>query len=98
MNRYAFADRVVVTDLRARQAAFPFQILRLKPNAGEGVNLVALAQPRVAVNHDVRKQAAARPQLDVLPDNAVGSDFAAVADSCLGMDGCRRMNHNAFVY
>ena len=75
-----FAEGVVVADLRAGDAALPFQILRLQPDAGEGKNFVLLAQPRVAVNDDVRMQLAARAQRDVLADDAIRPDLAVRAD------------------
>ena len=39
-----FAEGVVVADLRARDAALPFQILRLESDAGEGKDFILLAQ------------------------------------------------------
>ena len=55
-----FAKGVVVADFRARDAALPFQVLRLQPDAGERKNFIFLAQRRVAVNDDVRMQSASR--------------------------------------
>jgi len=53
VNRHAFTDGIVIPDLGARHPALPFQVLRLEPDAGKGENLVALAQPCVAVDHYV---------------------------------------------
>ena len=71
---------------RARQAALPFQVLRLQSDAGEGKNLVAFAQHGVAVNHDVRMQPAIVPQHHVFADDTVRPDDAAGADLGFGVD------------
>ena len=94
----ALPDRVVIADLRAGDSPFPFQVLRLEPDAREGEHLVAFTQPRMAVNHHVRMEAAAGAELDVLADDAVGPDLAAVANLGLGMDDCRWMEHSLFLF
>jgi hypothetical protein len=48
-----FTESIMVADLRARDAAFPFQILRPQTDAGERKNLVLLPKRRVAVNDDM---------------------------------------------
>jgi hypothetical protein len=53
VNRDVFAEGVAIADFRARDTAFPLQILRLQPDACERKNLVFPAQLRVAVNDDV---------------------------------------------
>ena len=61
----------------ARDAALPFQVLRLQPDAGERKNFIFLAQLRVAVNDHVRMQFAFVAQHDVFADDAIRTDFAA---------------------
>ena len=84
----AFADGIVIADLGARQAALPFQILGPEPDGGEGKDLVLLPEPRVAIDHHMRMQPAARPQLHVLADDAIRPDLAIGPDLRLGMDDC----------
>jgi hypothetical protein len=84
-----FAERVAVADFRARDAALPFQVLRLQPDAGERENFIPLPQLRVAVNDDVRMQFAAVAERDVFADDAIRPDFAAGADFRLGMNDGR---------
>ncbi len=95
VNGNAFPDGVVVADLGPGHPALPFQVLGSEPDARKGVDLIPLAQPRVAVNHHVRKQPAARTDFYVLPDNAVRSDFTVIANARLRMDNRCRMNHIA---
>ena len=77
-----FAEGVVVADFRARDAALPFQVLRLQSDAGEGKNFILLAQLRVAVNDDVRMQFAFVAQRDVFADDAIRADLATRRRSC----------------
>ena len=87
-----FAEGVVVADFRARDAALPFQVLRLQPDAGERKNFILPAERRVAVNDDVRMQFAAVAERDVFADDAIRADFAAGADLRLGMNDGGRVN------
>ncbi len=63
-----------------------------------GIDFIPLPEPRVAIDHHVRMQPAARPQFDVLADDAIRPDFAVGADLRLGMDNRRWMNHITFLY
>ena len=89
----AFAEDVVVADLKAGDAAFPFQVLGFETEGGEGKNFVAVAELGVAVNDHVRMQFALVAEGDVLADDAVGSDLAAVAEFGAGMNDGGGMNH-----
>jgi hypothetical protein len=53
VDRHTLAEGVAVTDLSARGPPFPFQILGLQADAGEGENLVVFAQAGVAIDNDV---------------------------------------------
>ena len=77
MNRDAFAKHIAVADLQPRDAAFPFQVLRLLAEGGERENFILLAELRVAVNDDVRMQLAIVAERDVFADDAIRADFAA---------------------
>ena len=93
VNRDIFAKRVPVADFRARDAAFPFQILRLQSNARERKNFISFSQLRVAINNDMRMKFTLLAQRDVFADHAVRPDLAAGAEFRLGMDDCGRMDH-----
>ena len=77
MDGDAFAKNIAVADFQPRDAAFPFQVLRLHADGGERENFISLAQPRVAVNDDVRMQFAIVAERDVFADDAIRADFAA---------------------
>ncbi len=49
-----FTKRIVIADLRARDSAFPFQVLRLQSDARERKNFISLTQLCVAINDNVR--------------------------------------------
>ncbi len=86
-----FAERVVVADFRAGDAALPFQVLGLESEAGERKNLIVLSEFGVAINDHVRMQPAMVSQRDVCADDAIRPDFAIGADLRLGMNEGRRM-------
>jgi len=54
VNRDVFAKRIMVADFGAGDAALPFQILSLQPDAGERENFISFSQPGVPVNDHVR--------------------------------------------
>src|ERR1043166_2317554 len=85
-------DRLMVADLRAGEPALPFQILRLKPKAGEGKNLILAADSRDAINHDVRVQPAVLAYHHLCTNHAVRPYEAACANFGLGMHDCRWMD------
>ena len=93
MNRHVFAKRVVAADLRAREAALPFQILRLQSDAGEGENLIVGAQRGMAVEDDVGMELAIIAQRHVLADHTIRPNDAARANPRLRVNHCRRMDH-----
>jgi hypothetical protein len=76
VNGDVFAKSVFIADFRARDAAFPFQVLRLQADARERKNFIFFAELRVAVNDDVRMQFAAVAERDVFADDAIRPDFA----------------------
>jgi hypothetical protein len=88
-----FTESIVVADFRARDAAFPFQILRLQPDAGERKNFIFLSQLRMPINDDVRMQFAFFAERNVFADDAVRPDFAAGTDLRLRMNDGGVMNH-----
>ena len=93
VNGDVFAEGVAVADFGARDAALPFQILRLQPDAGERKNFVVLSEFRVAVNDDVRMQFATVAERHVFADDAVRPDLATGTDLRFGMNDGSRMNH-----
>ena len=52
-------------------AALPFQVLRLQSDAGEGENFVLVAQRGMAVNNNVRMEAATVAQSDIFANDAI---------------------------
>src|SRR5579859_7389905 len=93
VNRDIFAERVVIADFHARDAALPFQILRLQPEAREWKNFIPLSQLRVSVNDDVRMQLAAGGQGDMFPDDTIRTDVTTGVDFRPGMNDGSRMDH-----
>ena len=95
VNRDVFAKSVSVADFRARDSAFPFQILRLQPDARERKNFIFLSQLRVAVNNDMRMQFAFVAERDVFTNDTIRPNFAIVSDLCFGMNDAADewMNH-----
>jgi len=93
INRDAFAKGVVIADFGSRQATFPFQVLRLQANAGEGEKFVAAADASVSVDDHVWMQSATGAQNNVLTDNTIGPDLAICANFRFGMNNRRLMDH-----
>jgi hypothetical protein len=93
VDRYVLAKRIEITDLSARDPAFPFQILSFQSNAREGKNFVAASKGGVAVNHNMRVQAATFSQSYVLADHAIGADLTIRPDLSLRMNDRARVNH-----
>ena len=81
-----------LADFGSRDAARPFQVLRLEPDAGKRKNLVSFPQSRVAVNHHMGVQAAPRPEYHVFADDAKRADLTRFAHARLRMDDRRRMD------
>src|SRR5512140_776529 len=95
MNGHAFADGVVVPDFRARDPSFPLQVLGPEPQAGERLDLVALAQAGVAIDDHVRNQPATFANDHVLANHAIRANFAVGADLGRRMDNRTRVDHTA---
>src|ERR1017187_8162596 len=93
MNGDAFTKHIAVADLQSRDAAFPFQVLRLLADAGEREDFVFLAELGVAVNDDMRMKQAIIPECDVSTDDAIRADFAARTDLGFGMNDGRCVDH-----
>ena len=53
VDRDVLAEGVVVADLREGRAAFPFQVLRLEADTGEGEDFVGATESGIAVDDDV---------------------------------------------
>ena len=82
VNGDVFAEGVAVADFGARDAALPFQVLRLQPDARERKNFILLSEFRVAVNDDVRMKFAPVAERHVFADDAVGADLASLTPIC----------------
>ena len=93
VNGDVFAQRVMVADFGAGDAALPFQILRLQSDAGERKNFISFPQPGVPVNDHVRMQPAIVAERDVLADDAIRPDFTTGTDLRLGVNDGGGMNH-----
>ena len=88
-----FAEGIVVANFGSCDAALPFQILRLKADAGEGEDFVAASEFGMAIDNDMRMQAATGAQCYVFANRAIWSDFAIRANLCFGMNDRRRVDH-----
>ena len=53
VNGDVLPKRIVIADFGVSDAALPFQVLGLQPDAGERKNFISLAQFGVPVNDDV---------------------------------------------
>ena len=80
VNRDIFAKSVSIADFRARDAALPFQVLRLQPDACERKNFIFRSKRRVTVNDNVRMQSAFPAERDVFADDTIWPDFTIVSD------------------
>ena len=78
---------------RAREAALPFQVLRFQADAGEGKNLVVLAQRGMAVNDDMGMEPAVLSQRHIFADDTIRPDDATGANPRLRMNHGRGSNH-----
>src|SRR5215813_3716939 len=76
----AFPNGVMIADLGSRNAAIPFQILSLKPNAGKGIDFVSYPQSCVTTNHHVREEPGPVTQQHVLSDHTIRPNFAIRPD------------------
>jgi len=88
-------DGVEIPDLSSREAAFPFEVLRLQADRRERIDFVAATESGVAINYDMRMDAATVTQDDVLANHAIRPNLAISADFCFGMNDRRRMNHKS---
>ena len=86
MNGDIFPESVVVANFGARQAALPFQILRLQPDARERKNFVFASEFRVAVNDNVRMQFAFVSENYIFANDAIRADLAILSDLRLWMN------------
>ena len=86
VDRHVLPKGVAIGDLGAGEAAFPLQVLRLQPDAGERENLILAAQHRMPIDDHVRVQATTRPEHDLRANDAVRANHAACANLCLGMN------------
>src|SRR6266536_1884230 len=93
MDRYMFAERVVVANFGVSRSSLPFQVLCFQPETGERKYFVPPAEGRVSFHDDMRVQPATRTQYDTLADNAIRSNLAVIADYRLGMNDGGRMDH-----
>ena len=92
VDRYIFAEGVVVADFRAGRSPLPFQVLCFQPKTGEGKYLVPPPEGGVSVNDHVGMQPATGTQRDMFADDAIRSDLTVIADSRLGMNDRGRMD------
>src|SRR5258708_37669619 len=92
VDRDIFTEGVVIADLGAGNAPFPFQVLGLETNAGEREELIASANRGVAVNNNMRIQPAAGANHSVAAHNTIGANLTPGADLRAGMDHRRRMD------
>ena len=83
-NGDVFPEWCSIADLRASEAALPFQILGLEADAGEREDFIVRCPSRVwpsITTCECSRQP--RPQRHVLADDAIGADPALVADLAL---------------
>ena len=74
MHGAVFAELVEVADLEQRGLALVLQVLGFAADGCEGVELIAAAELRRALEHDMRVQHAVVAELDMVSDDAVGPD------------------------
>src|SRR4051812_47444829 len=76
MNRHEFADRVAMTDTGFRSLAAIFLVLRRDTAGTIRIKRIPTRNRERAFEEDVRDQARARTDRDLIAHDAIGSDFS----------------------
>ena len=83
MNRHELAKDVAPADVERGRLALVLQVLRRQADRGKGIELRAVADRRMAIDHGRRADAAVSPEHDVGTNHRVRPDDGAAADLCV---------------
>ncbi len=94
IDRAGFADRVAVADHEPRAFSGVLLVLRIVADRGELEDVIVGADHGRPFDHDVRLDAAAAANLDVLADDRVGADLRAVVDASAARNDGASVDHD----